>query len=182
LRHEGLVNHEELGDVVEYSGNSGETLEINTADVIVVNLRVWTRKKWNGRETLRVLIHVLLPLTGGDTDIGQLITIVGRAIVFRGWRVKLKVTIILTKVIPGMQPVWGIRATRRGFFFWGRIYKFVSLKRNDNMLIEVKHGRVRVDMKATAGVIIAYESICNKPELWHAGQGKEQRAGNLENT
>ena len=53
----------------------------------------------------------------------------------------------------------------RGFIFWVRINKFVSLKRNENMLIEVKHGRVRVDMKATTGVIIAYESICNKPEL-----------------
>jgi hypothetical protein len=101
LRHEGLVNHKELGDVVEYSGNSRETLEINTADVIVVNLRVWTRKKWNGRETLWVLIHVLLPLTGGDTDIRQLITRVDGAIVCHSWRIELKITIMPTKVIPG---------------------------------------------------------------------------------
>jgi hypothetical protein len=97
LRHEGLINHKELGDVVEYSGPSCESLEINTADVILINHRVWTRKQWNGRETLWVLIHVLLPLTGGDTDIGQLITMVGRAIICHGWRVKLKVTIILAR-------------------------------------------------------------------------------------
>jgi hypothetical protein len=103
LRHEGLINHKELGDVVEYSGLSCESLELNTADVILVNHRVWTRKQWNGRETLWVLIHVLLPLTGGDTDIRQLITRVGRAIVCHSWRVELKVTIILTKVIPGRQ-------------------------------------------------------------------------------
>jgi hypothetical protein len=105
LQHEGLINQKELGDVVEYSGPPPDSLEINTADVILIDLMVWTRKQWNGRETLWVLIHVLLPLTGGDTDIWQLITMVGRAIVCHGWRVKLKVTIILAKVIPGRQPV-----------------------------------------------------------------------------
>jgi hypothetical protein len=30
----------------------------------------------------------------------------------------------------------------------------VSLERDENMLIEVEHGRVRVDMKATIGVMI----------------------------
>jgi hypothetical protein len=154
LLHEGLINHKELGDVVEYSGLSCESLELNTADVILINHRVWTRKQWNGRETLWVLIHVLLPLTGGDTDMMQLITMVGRAIICHGWRVELEVTIILMKVIQGMQHVRGIMATRRGFVFWIKIHKFMSLECDENMLIEVEHGSVRVDMEAMIGVMI----------------------------
>jgi hypothetical protein len=153
LLHEGLINHKELGDVVEYSVLSCESLELNTADVILVNKRVWTRKQWNGRETLRVLIHVLLPLTGGDTYIRQLITRVGGAIVCHSWRVELKVTVMLTKVIPGTRFKWGVTAAR-GFVFWVRIHKFVSLKCDENMLIEDEHGSVRVDMEATIGVMI----------------------------